>query len=242
MSLTQEGEKLYLASKKMLEAAEAGLDAVSGNTEQPSGRLSISIASILGRSGLMDAVASFSVLYPKVKLNIQFSDKRAELIQDGFDMAIRIGTLQDSSLKAKKLFNFERKLVASPSFISGKRKPLKLNDLEEWPWIGLEMLSSTRTFKNTSGKKKSLKFQASIIVDSVDAACQLALAGAGVASPPDFLVQEHLRSGKLVELLPAWKMDPLNVYAVWPQNISNTNLASKFRHELLKLKKNTNAE
>jgi DNA-binding transcriptional LysR family regulator len=232
MSLTAEGEQLYEASKKMLEAIELGLDSILPAAEKPSGTLKVSMPSILVRSGLMEKIAKFCCELPNVKLHLTFTDKIVDLIEERFDIGIRIGTLKDSGLMAKKLFSFGRKLVCSPLFFEKQTKVKKPEDLSTWRWIGIEMLPLSRRFRNSIGKSVIVNYQAKLMCDSVDAAYQLAIAGAGLSSPPDFLVERDIKEGKLVEVLPEWQMEPLSVYAIWPQNLLKNNLASRFRNSL----------
>jgi DNA-binding transcriptional LysR family regulator len=232
MSLTAEGEQLYEASKKMLEAIEIGLDSILPGAEKPSGTLRVSMPSILVRSGLMEKIARFCSEHPNIQLHLNFSDKIVDLIEERFDLGIRIGTLKESGLKAKKLFSFGRKLVCSPSFFEKQAKIHKLEDLDAWQWIGIEMLPLSRRFRNSEGESVTVNYQAKLMCDSVDAAYQLAIAGAGLSSPPDFLVEKDIREGKLVEVFPEWQMEPLSVYAIWPQNLLKNNLASRFRCSL----------
>ncbi|MCB1136445.1 MAG: substrate binding domain-containing protein [Chlamydiia bacterium] len=145
---------------------------------------------------------------------------------------IRIGTLEESGLISQKLFSFRRKLVCSPSFFEKQSKVRKPQDLNNCRWIGIEMLPLSRRFRNRAGRSVNVNYQAKLMCDSVDAACQLSIAGAGLSSPPDFLVEEDIKEGKLVEVLPEWQMDPLNVYAIWPQNLLKNNLAFQFRCSL----------
>ncbi len=233
MSLTAEGEQLYEASKKMLEAIELGLDSILPATENPYGTLRVSMPSILVRSGLIKKIAQFCREFPNVKLHLHFTDKIVDLIEERFDMGIRIGTLKESGLMAKKLFSFGRKLVCSPAFFEKQTKAKKPEDLSAWRWIGIEMLPLSRRFIKNSGKSVAVNYQANLICDSVDAAYQLAIAGAGLSSPPDFLVERDLKEGKLVEVLPEWQMEPLSVYAIWPQNLLKNNLASQLRNRLV---------
>jgi len=233
MSLTAEGEQLYEASKKMLEAIEQGLDAILPAAENPSGTLRVSLPSILVRSGLMEKIAQFCRELPNVKLHLNFTDKIVDLIEERFDMGIRIGSLKESGLMAKKLFSFGRKLICSPSFFKKQTKAKKPEDLSAWSWIGIEMLPLSRGFKNRTGKSVVVNYQAKLMCDSVDAAYQLAIAGAGLSSPPDFLVEKDIRDGRLIEVLPEWQMEPLSVYAIWPQNLLKNNLASRFRNSLV---------
>lgn len=232
MSLTAEGEHLYEASKKMLEAIELGLDSILPAAENPSGTLRVSMPSILVRSGLMEKIAQFCYELPNVKLHLNFTDKIVDLIEERFDMGIRIGTLTESGLMSKKLFSFGRKLVCSPSFFEKQTKAKKPEDLSAWCWIGIEMLPLSRRFRKGAGKSVIVNYQARLMCDSVDAAYQLAIAGAGLSSPPDFLVERDIKEGKLVEVLPEWQMEPLSVYAIWPQNLLKNNLASRFRNSL----------
>ena len=119
-----------------------------------------------------------------------------------------------------------------PSFFEKQTKAKKPEDLSAWRWIGIEMLPLSRRFRNSAGKSVVVNYHANLMCDSVDAACQLAIAGAGLSSPPDFLVERDIKEGKLVEVLPEWQMEPLSVYAIWPQNLLKNNLASRFRNSL----------
>lgn len=229
MSLTAEGERLYEASKKMLEAIELGLDSILPSVKNPSGTLRVNIASILVQSGLMEKIARFCNENPNVKLQLHFTDKIVDLIEERIDLGIRIGTLKESGLMARKLFSFGRKLVCSPSFFEKQTKAKKPEDLSDWSWIGIEMLPLSRRFRNSAGKSVVVNYRANLMCDSVEAACHLAIAGAGLSSPPDFLVERAIKEGKLIEVLPAWQMEPLNVYAVWPHNLLKNNLASRLR-------------
>ena len=101
MSLTAEGEQLYEASKKMLEAIELGLDAILPTAKKPSGTLKVTMPSILVRSGLMQKIAQFCSELPNVKLHLNFTDKIVDLIEERFDIGIRIGTPKESGLMAK---------------------------------------------------------------------------------------------------------------------------------------------
>lgn len=183
MSLTAEGEQLYEASKKMLEVIELGLDAILPAAKTPSGTLKITMPSILVRSSLMQKIAQFCSELPNVKLHLNFTDKLVDLIEERFDIGIRIGTLQESGLMAKKLFSFGRKLVCSPLFFEKQAKAKTPEDLIAWRWIGIEMLPLSRRFKNSAGKSVVVDYQANLLCDSVDAAYQLAVAGAGLSSP-----------------------------------------------------------
>jgi DNA-binding transcriptional LysR family regulator len=169
-------------------------------------------------------IAAFAQTFPKIALAINFTDVQQDLIREGIDLAIRIGDLKSSALKAKRLFDMKRKLIVAPNYIINRKHPLKPRDIADWDWIGLKMRPNHKTLINKAGKTVEINFQPRIIVDSVEAVCQLAIAGLGLATPPAFLVEEELRQGLLIEPLPAWGVEALGVYAVWPPNASKESL------------------
>ena len=103
LALTPEGERLFASAREMVEAAERGLDGVNGRSESPSGLLRVSVPAFLANTAFPRDLAAFSAEHPRVRLTVGFSDGRRELIQDGLDVALRIGGLEDSSLRARRL-------------------------------------------------------------------------------------------------------------------------------------------
>lgn len=234
LSLTDDGKSLFESTQRMLKAADEGLNRIAHTTSEPYGKLTLSLPALLSRSVLVDQIADFAKTYPKVKLSINFSDKQQDMIKDGIDLAIRIGDLKDSGLKSKKLFMLERVLVAAPSLIAMHKQARHPKDLTPWDWIGLKMRAHTKTLVHVDGKRSSIKFEPKIIVDSIDAACQFAIAGLGLATPPVALVTEDLTKGRLVELLPKWKVPSIPVYALWPHNAAKESLTHRLITHLAK--------
>ena len=121
----------------MIEAAESGLQLISNQNNQHSGVLRITAPAIFASSVLIDHIAEFGLEYPNVDLSLDFSEMRRDIITDGFDIAIRAGDMKDSALKAQKLFEFERRLVASRAYLSSRAIPKSPSDLSDWDWIEL---------------------------------------------------------------------------------------------------------
>lgn len=224
LSLTYEGEKLFISAKAMLSAAEKGLNGIAYHAPEPTGKLNLTLPAMLTKSPLVDDIAAFAKAFPKVALSISFSDIQLDLIRESIDLAIRIGNLQDSTLKSKRLFMMKRKIVIAPSVMHRHKSPRKLKDLLKWDWIGLKMRPNTKTLINQKGQIYIIDFEPRIIVDSMDAACQLAIAGLGLVTPPAFFVAEDINQGRLVEPLPEWQAESLPIYAVWPPNASKESL------------------
>ena len=137
LSLTPAGERLLTAAHTMIEAAESGLQDIAYQADQPSGTLRLTVPAGLAQSKLTDQIARFALAYPKVSLSIDFFDTRRDLIADGFDVAIRVGEMKDSALKAKKLFEVHRHLVASPAYLATRATPASPSDLHDWDWLEL---------------------------------------------------------------------------------------------------------
>ncbi len=227
LSLTQDGQALFEHARAMLEAAESGFNAIAQRSTEPAGRLSVTLPAFLARGKLVEGMAAFAQAYPKIALSIDFSDVRQDLIRDGIDLAIRIGPLEDSGLKSRKLFDIKRCLVASPSSLAGRPNAQAPEDLLDCEWIGLRMRPNYKTLINGAGDVRRIDFAPRIVVNSIDAACQLAIAGLGLATPPSFLVEDDLRTGRLVEPLPTWTVSSLGAYAVWPHNAARESLTSR---------------
>jgi DNA-binding transcriptional LysR family regulator len=223
LSLTQDGIALFEHAKLMLAAAENGLNAITRRSGEPIGTLSVTLPAFLARSPLVERIAEFAKACPKVRLAMDFSDLKQDLIRDAIDLAIRIGPLQDSGLKSRKLFDIERRLVIAPAAM-GKQYPLVPEDLRDWSWIGLRMRPNHRTLTNAQGEARQISFEPRVVVNSLDAVCQLAIAGLGLATPPAFLVEDDIRRGRLVEPLSEWSISSLGAYAVWPPNAARESL------------------
>lgn len=237
LSLTHDGEKLFKNAAAMLSAAEKGLNSIAYHATEPTGKLNLTLPAMLTKNPLIDDIAAFAKAFPKVALSIRFSDVQQDLIREGIDLAIRIGNLKDSGLKSKRFFIMTRKLVAAPSLMNEHKTPQRPQDLVKWEWIGLKMRADTKTLIN-KGKKFIIHFEPRIIVDSMDAVCQLAIAGVGLATPPSFLVTTDIRDGQLVEPLPHWQPESIPVYFVWPPNTSKESLTYRFMAFLEQRKKN----
>ena len=226
LSLTVEGKQLYSHVQAMLAADAAGLSAMNDQTGEPVGELSVSLPAFLASGPLMPQLTRFIAAHPKVLLTLDFTDEKQDLIADGIDLAIRIGALQDSSLKAVRLLDLPRTLVAAPSLLQGE-PPREPADIVARDWIGIRMRPGPRRFRHADGREVEIKIAPRVQVNSIEASRQLALAGLGLCSPPSFLVAADLAAGRLVEVLPDWRVPTLGIYAVWPPNAGREGLARR---------------
>ena len=228
LSLTQDGREFHLACRQMIDAAEKGLDQLADHTDTLVGELRVAVPAFLSATLFMEDAAAFANAHPKVRLNISFSDQVQDLMDEGFDLAIRIALdgLPESSMRVSKLLDIDGILVASPRFMADRRKPTHPKDLEEMSWV-MGNRSSIQ-FVAGDGQVATLKLQPRIQIDSAHAAKGFALEHLGLALLPANLVDEDITNGSLVEVLPDWKIPPATAYAVWPPNAGRMSLSFRF--------------
>lgn len=218
LSLTFDGEKVYTAASSILNLYEHEvLQLGKGPKENAIRKFKIAIPAILIKSQLLKEISSYFANFPEIRVALACNDCYNDIVGEAIDLAIRLGNMPDSSLKAKKLFSVDRRVVASPEFLA--RNPLIAHpkDLEAMNWIGLSMRPSYRRFTHVSGEQCEISYTSNFMADNVEASYQLACHGVGLAAPPTFLIDE--RDG--VELvLPEWELEPLPAHAVWPANVA----------------------
>ncbi|TDR82763.1 LysR family transcriptional regulator [Paludibacterium purpuratum] len=227
LSLTDDGRLLYGHAREMLAAAETGLGALAERTGELSGALSVTLPAFLAQSALIGTIAGFLRQHGKVRLTLDFSDEKQDLVGEGIDLAIRIGDLQDSGLKSVRLFDLPRKLVAAPALLAGQVPLERPEALRAFDWIGISMRPGAKTLRHRDGRESQIDIAPRVRVNSIEASCQLALAGAGLCTPPAFMVADDLAAGRLVEPLPEWHVPALGVYAVWPPNAARDGLTRR---------------
>jgi DNA-binding transcriptional LysR family regulator len=225
LSLTADGEKLLETARSMLSLYENGVIEFRQRAVSTAERIRVALPAILlGCQPFMDAFGLFCRAHTGLQADIHCSDQRADLIEEGIDVAFRIGQLEDSTLKAKPLFSFERMLVAAPA-LAAAGQASDPDQLASLPWIGLSMLPNRRVFFAADGSRCEVRYLPRVQVDSVDAALALALQGLGLAAPPAFLAGPEVAAGRLVQVLPEWTLEPMTVHAVWPSNMQGSSAA-----------------
>lgn len=228
ISLTSDGERLLAEARIMINAAEAGLQAVADHTDQPSGVLNVTAPAVLAHSQFVDQIAAFAATYPRIRLDLDFSDLRRELIANGIDVAIRMGRLRDSALLARKLYDVDRRLVASRSYMENRPRPTSPGDMATWDWLELTPAPRKPEFRKAGEQKQRIEPEVRINVNDAHALYRLVRAGAGLAILPEFLVNADLSTGAMVHVLPDWTVEPVGVYAVWPPNAPRDGLTARF--------------
>lgn len=224
LTLTREGERLLAATRKMLAAIEGELQDLTQEAKSPSGELRITVPSVLSRSHFPDLIANFTRQFPRVSVTLDFSDQRRDLIDGGFDLAVRMGPSAKTSATSRKLFSVTRLLVATPQLYARYDPPVSPKDLEAWDWLGLVPAQRVpvkfHSGEEGSGEEGSqvIHPQARVTTNDAQALYQLARAGAGLAVVPDFLARDDIDAGHMIQVLPGWSLPGVTVSATWPAN------------------------
>lgn len=228
IALTNEGRMFYARVTDMMHSAESGLNELNALSLEPVGALRISMPAFMSSSEISTAIAEFIRLHPLVALSVVYTDHRMELLEDGFDLNIRVGWLDDSSMMSRKLGESERALVAGAQYAASRPPPQHPSDLEDWDWIRYQQRSDVTEFNSVNGDTVKVTGNARLEVDSIDALYHFACQNIGATVLPAHLADRGVTSGALVRLLPQWRLRPLGIYAVWPDKSRRENLTVLF--------------
>ncbi|XPF95978.1 LysR family transcriptional regulator [Colwellia sp. RE-S-Sl-9] len=222
--LTNEGRNFYAHVVEITRNAEAGLNELQTLSQKHIGKLKISLPAFLTSSIISSGIAEFARQHPKVSLSLSYTDQRVDIINEGLDLSIRVGWLEDSSMMSRKLGESKRFLVASKEYVKNRATPKHPSDLKMWDWVRFEMRSSTVDFTSPSGEKVSISENARVSVNSANALLYFASQDLGLTILPEHLVEEQIKSGEFVHVLPEWELKPMGYYAVWPDKSRRENL------------------
>ena len=216
MSLTPEGRIALEPARRMVTAGEEALDAITAGDDEPVGALHVAMPAFGEQGRLHDALWNFAKQHPMVAISLHCSDTPTDLVKDGFDLAIRLGTLRSSSLKSRRIADFKRWLVASPDYLAS-REPIETpDDLAENDFIAVTQIPSMMTLERDGQSFQFDPVNMRIEVNTVTAAKAAVLAGLGIWHVPLGEIEHELAQGRLVRVLPDWNLPMLGIYAVWP--------------------------
>lgn len=214
---TEAGMLYYQRCQAILLDLNEADSSISNMTTSLQGNLLISVPRDFGLLYISPNLPKFIELHPNLHVEIEFEDKRVDLVAEGYDLALRIGYMQDSSLVARKISRSSMHFVASPSYLESRGTPLTPDDLEYHQ--GLLYKSSLNQVHWQSTKVNQIqryKIQSKVVSNNGMALLEMTKAGFGISNSPSFFVKEALASGELVEILSEYKQKPLDIYVVYP--------------------------
>ncbi|MGF7130193.1 DNA-binding transcriptional LysR family regulator [Paraburkholderia sp. EB58] len=228
LSLTEGGETLYARCKSILDEVAETEGLVSSASVEPRGRLRINAPVSFGILQLAPLWPEFMRKYPRVELDVTLIDRVVDIVDEGYDLAIRISGAGSTNHAARKLAPSRNILCASPAYLARWGYPAAPADLIEHRCIGYSYAATGDEWQliDSEGNAHTVKVNCHMRSNNGDTAHAAALAGQGVIWQPTFLVGKDLRAGKLVQVLPDYRMPDIDVLALYP---SRRHLSAKIR-------------
>ena len=217
--LTAEGELFYQRCLRILAELEGAEDELAGDRQTPRGRLRLSMPVLLGQRCLAPILLELAERWPDLRLELSFNDRKVDLLEEGIDLAIRSGSLDDTpGLRARPLGEHLMVVCAAPAWLARHGTPHTLEQLAELPAIlyGRSVQGASWVFQDAKGAFHEIRPPVRLLLDDLDAMRLAACRGLGVTRLPNWLVDTALRSGQLVALTFAERAQPIVLHAIWP--------------------------
>ncbi|MDO8695561.1 MAG: LysR substrate-binding domain-containing protein [Pseudomonas sp.] len=214
VSLTEAGQTFLQHCQRLQDGREEALRAIGDLAGEPKGLLRMTCAVAYGERFIVPLVNDFMALHPQLRLEIELTNRPLDLLQEGLDLAIRLGRLQDSRLVATRLAPRVMHLCAAPAYLQRYGRPHSLSELTRHNCL---IGSSDQWQFQQEGREQAVRVQGNWRCNSGEAVLDAALRGFGLCQLPDYYVQQHLHSGALVALLEAQQPPNTAVWALYPQ-------------------------
>lgn len=218
VALTEAGAIYHRRVQALLEELASASREVSDIATSPQGLLRVSLPVTFGRQWIAPLFATFLARHPQIRVDARFSDRLVDVVAEGFDVAIRVGVLRDSSLTSRKIASYRNLLVASPDYLAEHGKPRTPSDLAHHACLGFTAYADWPDWPLTKqGKRETVRPTGPLIADNSEVLLMAAIEGAGITFTADWLAGPALRAGDLIEVLPGWggKAEG-GVYAILP--------------------------
>jgi DNA-binding transcriptional LysR family regulator len=215
VSLTEEGQIFYQHCRGVLDGLEAAERAITNLQATPQGTIKLTAPVTYGEQQILPLINNFVQLYPDLDVTALLTNQKMDLVENGFDLAIRIGNLADSTLIAKKLSKRTNYVCAAPSYIEKFGMPHSLSELEQH-----SCLMGTNDYWRfiDNGKERNIRLSGRLRYNSGIALADAALKGLGIVQLPNYYLQPHIDSGQLITLLDNYKIPNETIWAIYPQN------------------------
>lgn len=218
LALTETGAQLAERARRLLADAEAAEDDILARSAQPRGLVRLAAPMSFGLIELAPTLPDFLAQYPEVSIDLHMSDDKIDLVGMGFDLALRIADLPDSSLVARRIRTVERMVVAAPAYLERHGRPTHPSHLAEHACLGYAYLPTPETwrFSGPGGEQVAVRPAGPLRANNAEALLPALEAGLGLAVQPDFIVRDCLAKGRLTAVLPEWRSPPIALHLVSP--------------------------
>jgi len=219
VTLTDDGQRLFARCQRVLAELELLQEEASGARDEPSGTLRIDMPVTFGRLVMLPLLAQLVQRHPRLSIDARFSDVYVDLVKEGIDVAIRAGTLRDSSLVARTFSSQDLLLVAAPLYLERAGVPTTVAELAQHTAVLFRVPGTGKDRPwhfRFRGRNLTVMPSSRVYVDGGDAIVRAAVLGMGIGQVPHYMVSESLARGELVELLPTMRPPEMPIAAVMP--------------------------
>ncbi|MBD9638911.1 LysR family transcriptional regulator [Ensifer sp. ENS07] len=216
--LTEHGQQLYDRSRDAFLLAEEAVAGVQDEKVALSGTVRLSLPPDMATEVLAPALIKFKAKYPDVVIDMTLTDRRVSLVEEGYDLVVRMGSLADSGLISKKIASLPRTLVASSTFLEAHPEIKGPQDLRNVPALAIRRDLVEWDLRDRDGVVTNVTPKIGFAANRQTILIDAAVAGLGIANLPNFMIDQHLASGKLVQVLPEWVPSPVEMTALWQKD------------------------
>jgi len=228
LSLTEAGRAFHERAVQLLADLEEAEAAVGSSTLEPRGTLKLTCATTFATRHLAPAIADYEARYPRVRFELELSDRFVDLVEEGFDLAIRIGPVRSQALIARRIGTTTLVCCAAPAYLARHGTPREPADLAQHACLTYAYSPDRNAwrFTDAAGKAHEVAVSGPVHANNGAMLTALGVAGLGIHMEPDFIVAPHVRAGRLVRLLPGYTPESGAINAVYP---SRRHLSAKVR-------------
>lgn len=219
LSLTDEGRVFYDRGLTILAAVDDAEASVAGHAGTPRGLLRLTVPDAFGRLVILPLLGRYLEAWPNLQVEVSFTDRQADIVEEGFDLAVRIGAApSDSRLVSRVVARYKAVLCASPSYIAERGEPTDIDDLAGHDRLIFSSRGWRQSWRFRGGDGSWVKAQgrSRLRLDSGEALRDAAVAGLGIAFLPEFLVARDLAAGRLQQVLPGLDAGDVEIVTIYP--------------------------
>jgi DNA-binding transcriptional LysR family regulator len=226
IALTGEGETLYIQSSRVLDGLREAEATISRGHSTPSGRLKVSVPTGIGRRLIVPALPRFLEMYPDIEMELWLDDRNVEIVEQGYDLVLRMGQLEDSSLIARRVGPHRFITCGAPDYLASRGIPDSPTNLADHACVRFRFPSTGRLEQWAFKTYDALALGKGLVLNDSEALAAAARAGLGIIQAPWYLVEDDVSSGRLHEVLASYATNRGDMWFVWPSS----------RHELPRLR------
>ena len=216
LALTEAGKPLAEHAARILTEARLAEESANDAASAPTGRVRLAAPMSFGVKNVAPLLAEFLAAHPGIEVDLHLSDARVDIVAEGFDVALRIAELPDSSLRARRLCTIRTHIVAAPRYLEANGTPTHPAQLGEHKLFGYSNVVGPWRFHGPGGAEVSVRVHGPLTANSGEAIMPALVAGLGIARLPDFIIETCLASGALTTILCDWAPAPIGLHLLTP--------------------------